>query len=285
MAKNERLEENKEVTSEVNKQQGSYVNEQAQKISQEAIEIVNTLIEVAQTLESKDKEKALSTIEKALGKLEVLISKDPELSYIPVDVKEQIIDFPGTVEDVKLAKILVIDFIDEGEVQKARDIMMQLASELDIYITMLPALIYPEALKAIIPFIEKEDFDTAQKLLASVIQQLVVEKIVIPLPVLRASETIKIAHTLAQEEDVDKEELKILLAYAKEQLELAQELGYGKVKEDYKDLFEEIKKIEKTLESDEDTKDIFKTLQEKLASFIASFNKKHKTQEIKKEEK
>ena len=285
MSEKERLKENQEVTKEVAKQQDNYVNEQTEKVSKEAVEIVNLVSEVAKTLSSKDKEKSISTIEKALGKLEVLIAKDPKLSYIPVDVKEQIIDFPGTIDDIKLAKELVADFIDDGEVQKARDIMLQLASELDIYITMLPTLIYPEALKAIIPYVEKEEFEKAEALLANVIQQLVVEKIVIPLPIVRANETIKRAHNLTQDEKTDKEELKKLLAYAKEQLELAQELGYGKIKEDYKGLFEEIEKLEKTLEGDEDTKDIFKTLKEKLSSFTATFNKAHKTQEIKKEEK
>jgi hypothetical protein len=274
MSNKERMEEKKEVTQKVENSQNDYVNEQNQKVSNEAVEVVNMVVSVIEQLKAKDKEKALNTIAEVLGKLEVLIAKDPSKELIPVDVKREVIDFPGTLADVLYTKEVIEDLVKNDELQKARDIMLQLASELDIYVTVLPVVTYPTALKAIVPLIEQEKFDEAMALIVKVIETLVIEKIVIPLPILRAEQTIIKASELTKDrEDANREELKELIAYAKEQLELAQALGYGKVDEDYKGLLSEVEKIETILEGEDSTKDIFETLKEKLSSFMSGFNR------------
>ncbi len=269
----ERMKENKEVTKKVDKAQNDYVDERVKKITEEAVEAINLVADVVNMLDKKEKDKALETIEKVLGKLEVLIARDPNLQVVPVDVKEQIVDFPGTVDDVEVAKTEVVTLIKAGEVQLARDIMLQLASELDIFVTALPIGTYPVVLKAIIPLIEQEKYEEAKKLLIEALETLVIEKIVLPLPILRAEQTIIRANELANKENPNKDELKELLAYAKEQLELAEALGYGRKDIDYKDLYEEIKKLEEILRSDKSTEDIFATLKEKLSSIMTKFNK------------
>jgi len=269
----ERLKENKEVTQKVQEAQDNYVDERVKKITQEAVDAINLVSKVVELLDKKDKEKALEEIANALGKLEVLVARDPNLQVVPVDVKEQVIDFPGTVDDVEAAKTEIVTLIKSGEVQLARDIMLNLASELDIFVTALPIGTYPVVLKAIIPLIEQEKFEDAKKLLIEALETLVIEKIVLPLPILRAEQTIIKANELTQKENPDKEELKKLLAYAKEQLELAEALGYGKKDIDYKELFEEINKIEDILKGDESTDDIFATLKEKLSKIMSGFNK------------
>ena len=269
----ERMKENKEVTKKVDQAQNDYVDERVKKITEEAVEAINLVGEVVDLLEKKEKDKALETIKKAIGELEVLIARDPNLQVVPVDVKEQIVDFPGTVDDVEVAKTEVVTLIKAGEVQLARDIMLQLASELDIFVTALPIGTYPVVLKAIIPLIEQEKYEEAKKLLIEALETLVIEKIVLPLPILRAEQTIIRANELANKENPNKDELKELLAYAKEQLELAEALGYGRKDIDYKDLYEEIKKLEEILRSDKSTEDIFATLKEKLSSIMTKFNK------------
>jgi len=265
--------ENKEVTKEVSKAQDQYVDERVKKITQEAVDTIKMVSNIIGLLDKKEKDKALDEIANALGKLEVLIARDPNLQAVPVDVKEQVIDYPGTPEDIEVVKSEIVRLIKEGEVQLARDLMLQLASEMDIYVTALPIGTYPVVLKAIIPLIESEKFDEAKTLLIEALETLVVEKIVIPLPILRAEQTIIKANELANKENPNKDELKELLAYAKEQLELAQALGYGKVEIDYKDLYEEIEKLEKILSGDESTKDVFATLKEKLSTIMVKFNR------------
>jgi hypothetical protein len=188
---------------------------------------------------------------------------------VPVDVRESVVDYPGSVEDVEVVKSEVVTLIKAGEVQAARDLMLNLASELDIYVTALPIGSYPVIMKAIIPLIEAEKWDEAKKFLVEALETLVVQKIVIPLPILRAEELIKKANELANGENPNKDELKELLAAAKEQLKLAEALGY---KVEYKELFDEIEKLEEILKGDESTKDIFKTLKEKLSSIMTKFN-------------
>ena len=264
-----RMEEKQEVTNKVNQAQENYIDERVKKITQEAVEAINLVTKVIELLDNKEKDKALEEIANILGKLEVLIARDPNLQVVPVDVKEQVIDFPGTIDDVEFAKAEVVRLIKEGEVQVARDIMLQLASELDIYVTALPIGTYPVVLKAIIPLIEQEKFEEAKALLVEALETLVIQKIVIPLPILRAEQAIIRANELANGENPNKDELKELLAYAKEQIALAEALGY---KVDYKDLYEEIEKLEKILEGEESTKDIFETLKEKLSTIMAKFN-------------
>jgi DNA gyrase/topoisomerase IV subunit A len=264
-----RLQENKEVTKQVEAAQDNYVDERVKKITEEAVEAIELVAKIVDLLNEKQKEKALEEIANVLGKLEVLIARDPNLQLVPVDVKEQVVDFPGTVDDVEAAKTEIVVLIKAGEVQLARDIMLNLASELDIFVTALPIGTYPVVLKAIIPLIEQEKYEEAKALLIEALETLVLEKIVIPLPILRAEQAIIRANELANGENPNKDELKNLLAYAKEQLELAEALGY---KVDYKDLYEEIEKLEKILEGEESTKDIFETLKEKLSAIMAKFN-------------
>jgi len=246
------------------------------KITEEAVEAINLVAKVIDLLDKKEKDKALEELANVLGKLEVLIARDPNLQLVPVDVRESVVDFPGTVDDVEAAKTEVVALIKAGEVQLARDIMLNLASELDIFVTALPIGTYPVVLKAIIPLIEQEKYEEAKKLLIEALETLVLEKIVIPLPILRAEQAIIRANELANGENPNKDELKELLAYAKEQLQLAEALGYGKVEIDYKDLYEEIEKLEKILEGEESTKDIFETLKEKLSGIMAKFNQPKK---------
>ena len=286
MAEVKKVTENTEVTKNVEEAKENYVDERVQKITQEATEAINAVVKVVELLDKENKEEVLKQIEKVLGKLEVLVAKDPTLQAVPVGVREEVVDFPGTVEDVELAKTEVVALIKKGEVALARDIMLNLASELDIYVTALPIGTYPVVMKAIIPLIEQEKFEEAKKLLVEALETLVIEKIVIPLPILRAEQAIIRANELANKENPNKDELKELLAYAKEQLELGEALGYGKVEIDYKDLYVEISKLEKILEGEESTKDIFETLKEKLSGIMAKFNKpKAPTQMPKAEDK
>ncbi len=277
MSDEKRREEDRKVTRKVEEAKSGYVNERGEQVKQEAVDAVNLVVQVLQQVEDKKKDEALKSIEEALGKLEVLVAKDPELQLFPVDIQEQIVDFPGTVSDVIEARKTVVKLIEKEELQAARDIMLTLASELDIFITALPIGTYPEALKAIVPLIETEKFEEAKTLLVKVLETLVLQKIVMPLPIIRAEKAMEVAAAAAnsdkKEEQLDQEQLKELLAYAKEQLLLAQALGYGKIHEDYKEFLELIDSIEKKLEGDESTKGIFDELRDKLGVFLKTFNK------------
>ena len=287
MAKDvKKVEENKEVTKNVEEAKENYVNERVEQVTKEAKEAIEAVAKVVELLDKENKEEILEQIANVLGKLEVLVVKDPTLQAVPVGVREEVVDFPGSVDDVEAAKSEVVALIKKGEVALARDIMLNLASELDIYVTALPIGTYPVVLKALIPLVEEGKFKEAKALLVEALETLIIEKIVIPLPILRAEKTIQKANELTKDDDkADKEELKNLLSYAKEQLKLAQALGYGKIESDYKELFEEIEKIEGLLKGEEGTKGIFENLKTKLNSFMAGFNKAKKPTNMPKADK
>jgi len=281
-----KVEENKEVTKNVEEAKENYVNERVEQVTKEAKEAIEAVAKVVELLDKENKEDVLEQIANVLGKLEVLVVKDPTLQAVPVGVREEVVDFPGSVDDVEAAKSEVVALIKKGEVALARDIMLNLASELDIYVTALPIGTYPVVLKALIPLVEEGKFKEAKALLVEALETLIIEKIVIPLPILRAEKTIQKANELTKDDDkADKEELKNFLSYAKEQLKLAQALGYGKIESDYKELFEEIEKIEGLLKGEEGTKGIFENLKTKLNSFMAGFNKVKKPTNMPKADK
>ncbi len=284
-----RLEEHHEVTANVQNAKDIAMDHEESRISLEAIEAINLVGHVVELLAAKKKDEAISALQEAIKKLEEVINADPKLVFVPVDINEQIIDFPGTVEDVVITKALVVDLITDGKLQAAREIMMGLASEIDIYITELPLGTYPAVLKLILPLIEEEKYEEAEILLLEVMDTLVIEKIVIPLPVLRAEEAIKLAEEKSKyinnngeiNENI-KQELLQLVDYAEEQLLLAQVLGYGRMDEDYEPLFEEIKAIRKKIENDAGLEDIFNAIKEKLSALISRL-KEDSRKESKKE--
>ena len=273
---NKRAEENPQVTQSVGEAQKRFVDKQKESISKEAVEAINMIIEVIETLKKKDKEEALKKIEEVLGKLDVLVARDPSLALVPVDVHEQVVDFPGSVLEAIELRETAKGLLVNDKVYKARDILIPLASEIDIYITALPLATYPEAIKAIVPLIEEGKFEEAILLLTEVLNTLVVEKVVLALPILRAEHAINLAYELTKDNDnADKEELKKLLAYAEEQLLLAQVLGYIDDEEFYDEIVKEIEAVRAKLEEEnKGTKGIFDLLKEKIKELIARQNKK-----------
>ncbi len=223
--------------------------EQRHKIIQEAVTAVQETAKALQALDKGDKEAALKSLEIAIGKLELILARDPKLAYAPVDVSAITLDLYADLETIKKARKEAEEALEDGEVQKARALLANLASEIVISVTKLPLATYPDAIKAITPLIDAGKIEEAKHALQAALNTLVVEDIVIPLPPLRASLMLKAADKLAQKKDrsdAENKKLKELLDAAENQIRLAEALGYGK-KKDYKPLYEEMEKIrEKT---------------------------------------
>ncbi|EOG6790457.1 heat resistance protein YfdX2, partial [Klebsiella pneumoniae] len=124
-----------------------------------------------------------------------------------------------------------------------------LASEIVITVTSIPLASYPAAVKAVVPLIDQGKIEEAKAALQSALSTLVEERSVLPLPVLRAKLLLKRAEPLVedgQRSEASNERLETLLNEARQQLEMAELLGYGKRK-DFEPLYAELKKIkEKT---------------------------------------
>ncbi len=233
----------------VQKEAEKQTAEQRHKIIQEAVTAVQETAKALQALDKGDSEAALKSLEIATGKLELILARDPKLAFAPVDVSMVTLDLYADLETIKKARKDAEEALEDGEVQKARALLANLASEIVISVTKLPLATYPEAIKAVTPLIDAGKIDEAKHALQAALNTLVVEDIVIPLPPLRASLMLKAADKLAQKKDRSEDEnkkLKELLDAAENQIRMAEALGYGK-KKDYKPLYEEMEKIrEKT---------------------------------------
>ena len=177
---------------------------------------------------------ALAALELASGKLELVLARDAKLALAPVDVRVITHDIHANVESVKKAVKLSRELLGDGEVQKARPIVANLASEIVIQTDNLPMATYPAAIKSAARLIDSGKIDNAKAELA------------LPLPVLRAEAAMAKAEKLAETDRRDakqNEELSTLLSSVRTEIEMAQILGYGK-KADFKPIFDQVKSIE-----------------------------------------
>ena len=216
------------------------------ELAQDAITALAKTHEALILLDAKKTKEALAALELASGKLELVLAREPKLALAPVDVSVITHDIHADVESVKKAVKLSQELLDDGEVQKARPIVANLASEIVIETDNLPMATYPAAIKSAARLIDSGKIDNAKAELARALNTLVVTQVVLPLPVLRAEAAIAKAEKLAETDKRDakqNEELSTLLAYVRTELEMAQALGYGK-KADFKPIFDQLKSIE-----------------------------------------
>lgn len=220
------------------------------ELAQDAITALAKTQEALILLDARKTKEALAALELASGKLELVLAREPKLALAPVDVSVITHDIHADVESVKKAVKLSRELLDDGEVQKARPIVANLASEIVIETDNLPMATYPAAIKSAARLIDSGKIDDAKAELARALNTLVVTSVAFPLPVLRAEAAMakaeKLAETLVedgQRSEASNERLETLLNEARQQLEMAELLGYGK-KADFKPIFDQVKSIE-----------------------------------------
>ena len=219
--------------------------EKRAKLAQDAITALAKTREALILLDAKKNKQALAALELASGKLELVLARDAKLALAPVDVRVITRDIHANVETVKKAVKLSRELLGDGEVQKARPIVANLASEIVIETDSLPMATYPAAIKSAARLIDSGKIDDAKAVLARALNTLVMTSVAFPLPVLRAEAAMAKAEKLATGKRNAKQskELSALLAYVRTEIELAQALGYGK-KADFKPIFDQVKAIE-----------------------------------------
>lgn len=216
------------------------------ELTQDAVTGFTMTQEALTLLDAKKTKEALDALELASGKLELVLARDPKLALAPVDIRVITHDIYANVESVEKAVKLSRELLGDGEVQKARPIIANLASEIVIETENLPMATYPAAIKSAARLIDSGKIDDAKAELARALNALVVTSVAFPLPLLRAETMLAKAEKLAENEKRDakqNEELSTLLSSVRTEMELAQALGYGK-KADFKPIFDQVKSIE-----------------------------------------
>ena len=238
-----------EVQPEVQKETDSQAADKRKQVLDEAVSALALTKSARAALDEKESARALATLAEVTGKLELIVAREPTLALAPVDVRTIVHDLFANTETVEAMTDEALDALKHGEVQRARRVLALLASEIVIAVTNIPLATYPAAVKSVVPLIDQGKIEEAKAALQLALGTLVETLSVIPLPILRAKLLVKRAETLTedgQRSEASGERLQDLLNEARQQLEMAELLGYGK-KKDFAPLYSELKKVkEKT---------------------------------------
>ncbi len=238
-----------EVQPEVQKETDSQAADKRKQVLDEAVSALALTKSALAALDEKESARALATLAEVTGKLELIVAREPTLALAPVDVRTIVHDLFANTETVEAMTDEALDALKHGEVQRARRVLALLASEIVIAVTNIPLATYPAAVKSVVPLIDQGKIEEAKAALQLALGTLVETLSVIPLPILRAKLLVKRAETLTedgQRSEASGERLQDLLNEARQQLEMAELLGYGK-KKDFEPLYAELKKVkEKT---------------------------------------
>ena len=252
--------------AEMKKKQAELVDEAVEAVLQTR----NALFDLEQ---GKTKE-ALDALAKAVGKLDLLLARAPDLKLVPIDVDSMIFDVYGDLKTINKSKEEALRLLKKGEVQRAREVLIPLVSEIRIRIRNLPLATYPAAIKAVVPLIDAGKLDSAKAALHEALSTIVIQDIVIPLPILRAQLMLAEAQSLTQSDTTaDRDRLEKLLQNARYQLQLAEALGYGDIEKDYKDLYKQLAEIEKKLKGKESTKGLFDRVADSVSALLERVKK------------
>ncbi len=198
-------------------------------------------------LEDKKNDEALKALASVTGKIELIVARDPKLALAPVRTDVVTYDLFASLDTIKASIREARKALGDGEILKARPLVAGLASEIQFRTTNIPLATYPEAIKAITPLIDAGKIDEAKAQLQAALNTLVITTEMVPLPKLRAENLLNEAQILAEKKDRsqdENDELARHFASAREQLQMAELLGYGKKKE-YKSIYTQLAKIER----------------------------------------
>ena len=245
-----RSKETEAVQPEVDKEAADKKTEHLKKVVKNAVTAVKETEKALKALEEEKEDEALAALEVATGKLEIVLARAPELSLAPVHFDVLTHDMYAGPDTIRKVIKKASDFLEAGEIQKSRRLISNLGSEIVHRYTNLPLATYPEAIKKVTPLIDKGKIKEAKIALRAVLRTLVVTEEVIPLPKIRAERLLKKAEEMIESKKVavkDNKVLSDLLRDARNQLEIAELLGYG-TKKSYKDIYTQIDEIEKKVE-------------------------------------
>ncbi len=239
---------------------------QARKIlDHDAIAAVEETAQALQYIADGKTREAIRAVERTLGKLDLLVKRNGQSRFLPVDLEARIIDTaPKDSEEIlEIAKDASLAF-DEENLPDARTLLHALISEVRVRIHNLPLSTYLKAMKDAASFLQQGKSDEAAAILSAALNTLAAVDEVIPIPLILARDAINDAQAQL---DSPAEALRHLES-ARNELLRARLLGYASRAPEYASLNEEISKLEKQLKNKEESGRTFAALKEKLGAFL-----------------
>jgi hypothetical protein len=220
-------------------------------------------------LDKGDKQTALAALSQASGKLDLVVTRDPHLALAPVGVDTVVYDLYATPDTVKTVVRQARGDLSDDRIQQARHELSYLASEADLRVAELPLASYPAAIKAVAPLIDQGRLDEAKAALEAALNSVVVETFVIPLPRVRADALLEQAQQITSKPgrtQADDQKARGLIAAARNEVQLAEALGYGS-KGDYRPLYAEMDQLQRASEGGKALPAMFDRLRQSIRHF------------------
>ena len=212
----------------------------------EAADALDLTRQAVDALAAGEDDRAIELLADATGELQVLIARRPVLALAPADTQVIERDLAASADAVELLREEIEDLVDDGRLQRARELMRDFASEIVLVTTSRPLATYPDALLLAAAEIEAGRPEEALAVLSQALSTVVIEEVAIPLPPLRAEAVLLEAEALVAEPERTEEEdarLERLLEVAREQVRMGRALGYG-TEDDYEAVLDAIDRIE-----------------------------------------
>jgi hypothetical protein len=236
------------------------------KYSAEAVAAIKAVEQAITLLDEGKHDEAVKKLQEADGKLEIAMAADPDLKLIPVAASVMSYDLITTPKAVTAELAEVNKLLQAGDVQDARLRLARLRSEIVANYVYLPAETYPDAIKRAVEQITTKQAGMARDTLADAMGSLAEETEVTPLPVVLAQGAILEAEQIRE---TDKDEALQDLAYASDQIETAERLGYfyGN-KDDYKAVTKHIETLQNAIAGKNKIEELFDNAKNSMKSLL-----------------
>lgn len=242
------------------------------RVVKEALMAVQETESALDSIEDKESGAAMTSIKNAIGDLEILLAREPELANVPLDFGIETINMTPDLAEAKKIGRAAKQATQDGRFQEARVLLDSLTSEIRVTTTSLPLATYPGALKEAARLLSANDLLGAGDALRAALSTLVIEQTVSPIPLINTMTLIDHAKELAlslkpkegstAKGDEKRTRVQVLkaLADAREQLKLAEALGYGSAVGDYEPIYDQIDYIENEVISGQSDDNLFAKL-------------------------
>ena len=264
-------------TAKPNAQTQSQTEDKRKTLMADATSAIQETQSAMKHLDNGNTKEALAALERATGKLDVILARDPTLELAPAGVGVTTYDVQGGLDAVNKVRKQAQNFMDAGQLQQARHLLKNLASETVISVTNIPLATYPDAIKSAVKFIDQNKKDEAKRVLQTALNTQVVTDTIIPLPIVKAQEALKNAEGLAEKQNRtkdDNDQLKASMDQARGQLEFAQALGYG-TKKDFDMMYAQLTEIQEKIADNKFGAGWFAKIKASIADFLKSSQSKN----------
>jgi hypothetical protein len=222
-------------------------------------------------------EDAVASLERATGKLAILLARNPDTAFLPVNFAVDIFDTaPQRIDAIRDIAEDVGWALDEKDFPSARVLLHSLMSEIRVRTLNLPLATYPDVLAEAARLLNEKKAEQASIVLLTALNTLVAVDQVTPIPLLLARAAIDQAQS---QRESDKQAAHTQLDKAEKELERCKELGYAARDPEYLMLRDSLSDLKKQLKrSNEDTGSAFKKVKEKVGSILKRHSDRQQSQ-------